>query len=91
MQEKRTHTRVPAKAIHETPANGVFITKNDLRNYGAFAGLFFLLLSAFAVPFWAENAKRAEKTKKRKRGEKTKKTGNAEVSPCQAVSFSLYY
>ena len=49
MQEKRTHTRVPAKAIHETPANGVFITKNDLRNYGAFAGLFFLLLSAFAV------------------------------------------
>ena len=57
MQEKRTHTRVPAKAIHETPANGVFITKNDLR----------------------------------KRGEKTTKTGNAEVSPCQAVSFSLYY
>ena len=49
MQEKRTPTRVPAKAIHETPANGVFITKNDLRNYGAFAGLFFLLLSAFAV------------------------------------------
>lgn len=49
MQKKRTHTRVPAKAIHETPANGVFITKNDLRNYGAFAGLFFLLLSAFAV------------------------------------------
>ena len=86
MQEKRTHTRVPAKAIHETPANGVFITKNDLRNYGAFAGLFFL-----PSPFWAENAKRAEKTKKRKRGEKTKKTGNAEVSPCQAVSFSLYY
>ena len=43
MQEKRTHTRVPAKAIHETPANGVFITKNDLRNYGAFAGLFFLI------------------------------------------------
>ena len=82
MQEKRTHTRVPAKAIHETPANGVFITKNDLRNYGAFAGL---------SPFWAENAKRVEKTKKRKRGEKTKKTGNAEVSPCQAVSFSLYY
>ena len=83
MQEKRTHTRVPAKAIHETPANGVFITKNDLRNYGAFAGLFFLLLSAFAVL--------GRKCKKRKRGEKTKKTGNAEVSPCQAVSFSLYY
>ena len=74
MQKKRTHTRVPAKAIHETPANGVFITKNDLRNYGAFAGLFFLLLSAFAVL-----------------GRKCKKAGNAEVSPCQAVSFSLYY
>lgn len=80
MQKKRTHTRVPAKAIHETPANGVFITKNDLRNYGAFAGLFFLLLSAFAVL-----------GRKCKKGRKDKKTGNAEVSPCQAVSFSLYY
>ena len=81
MQEKRTHTRVPAKAIHETPANGVFITKNDLRNYGAFAGLFFLLLSAFAVLG----------RKCKKGGKDKKKTGNAEVSPCQAVSFSLYY
>ena len=89
MQEKRTHTRVPAKAIHETPANGVFITKNDLRNYGAFAGLFFLLLSAFAV--LGRKCKKGVKDKKEKRGEKTKKTGNAEVSPCQAVSFSLYY
>ena len=65
MQEKRTHTRVPAKAIHETPANGVFITKNDLRNYGAFAGLFFLLLSAFAVL--------GRKCKKRKKEEKRQK------------------
>ena len=65
MQEKRTHTRVPAKAIHETPANGVFITKNDLRNYGAFAGLFFLLLSAFAVL-----------GRKCKKGRKDKKDGN---------------
>ena len=56
MQEKRTHTRVPAKAIHETPANGVFITKNDLRNYGAFAGLFSFCLPS---PFWAKNTKRA--------------------------------
>ena len=67
MQEKRTHTRVPAKAIHETPANGVFITKNDLRNYGAFAGLFFLLLSAFAVL--------GRKDKKEKKGRKDKKDG----------------
>ena len=62
MQEKRTHTRVPAKAIHETPANGVFITKNDLRNYGAFAGLFFLLLSAFAV--LGRKCKKGRKDKK---------------------------
>ena len=68
MQEKRTHTRVPAKAIHETPANGVFITKNDLRNYGAFAGLFFLLLSAFAVLG-------SGKDKKEKKGRKDKKDG----------------
>ena len=67
MQEKRTHTRVPAKAIHETPANGVFITKNDLRNYGAFAGLFFLLLSAFAVL--------GRKDKKEKKRRKDKKDG----------------
>ena len=88
MQEKRTHTRVPAKAIHETPANGVFITKNDLTMVPLQVFSFSFCLPS---PFWAENAKRAEKTKKRKRGEKTKKTGNAEVSPCQAVSFSLYY
>ena len=49
MQEKRTHKRIPLKTVRETPADGVYITKNDLRNYGAFAGLFFLLLSAFAV------------------------------------------
>ena len=72
MQEKRTHTRVPAKAIHETPANGVFITKNDLRNYGAFAGLFFLLLSAFAV-LGRKCKKGAEKTKNEKKGKKDKK------------------
>ena len=70
MQEKRTHTRVPAKAIHETPANGVFITKNDLRNYGAFAGLFFLLLSAFAV--LGKKYKKGVKDKKEKKGRKDK-------------------
>ena len=73
MQEKRTHTRVPAKAIHETPANGVFITKNDLRNYGAFAGLFFLLLSAFAV--LGKKYKKGVKDKKEKKGRKKKKDG----------------
>lgn len=73
MQEKRTHTRVPAKAIHETPATGVFITKNDLRNYGAFAGLFFLLLSAFAV--LGRKCKRGGKDKKEKKGRKDKKDG----------------
>ena len=62
MQEKRTHTRVPAKAIHETPANGVFITKNDLRNYGPFAGLCFLLLSSFAV--LGRKCKKSRKDKK---------------------------
>ena len=62
MQEKRTHTRVPSKTIRETPANGVFITKNDLRNYGAFAGLFFLLLSAFA--FLGKKCKKGRKDKK---------------------------
>lgn len=65
MQEKRTHTRVPSKTIRETPENGVFITKNDLRNYGAFAGILFLLLSAFAFL--------GRKCRKDKKGRKDKK------------------
>ena len=73
MQEKRTHTRVPEKEIQATPASGVFITKNDLRNYGAFAGLFFLLLSAFAG--LGKKYKKGVKDKKEKKGRKDKKDG----------------
>ncbi len=74
MQEKRTHTRVPLKTIRETPADGVYITKNDLRNYGAFAGLFFLLLSAFAV--LGRKCRKGKKDKKDKK--KNKHTDNSE-------------
>lgn len=65
MQEKRTHKRIPLKTVRETPADGVYITKNDLRNYGAFAGLFFLLLSAFAV--LGRKCKKGRKNKKDKK------------------------
>ena len=65
MQEKRTHKRIPLKTVRETPADGVYITKNDLRNYGAFAGLFFLLLSAFAV--LGRKCKKGRKNRKDKK------------------------
>ena len=74
MQEKRTHTRVPLKTIRKTPTDGVYITKNDLRNYGAFAGLFFLLLSAFAV--LGRKCRKGKKDKKDKK--KNKHTDNSE-------------
>ena len=47
--------------------------ENDLRNYGAFAGLFFLLLSAFAV--LGKKYKKGVKDKKEKKGRKDKKDG----------------
>ena len=50
-----------------------FNDKNDLRNYGAFAGLFFLLLSAFAV--LGRKCKKGGKDKKEKKGRKDKKDG----------------
>ena len=65
MQEKRTHKRIPLKTVRETPADGVYITNNDLRNYGAFAGLLFLLLSAFA--FLGKKCRNRRKNKKDKK------------------------
>lgn len=49
MQEKRTHYRVPIKKINETPANGVFLTREELHKYGIFAGLLLIVLTFFAV------------------------------------------
>lgn len=46
---KKKHCRIAVKEIHPTPANGIYVTKEDLRKYGAFAGLLFFLLACAAV------------------------------------------
>ena len=47
--EERKHTRVPLQEIRETSADGVYLTKEELRKYGVFAGLIFILLALVAL------------------------------------------
>ena len=49
MHEPRKHYRVALREIRETPANGVYLTKEELQKYGIFAGLILLVLTFFAV------------------------------------------
>lgn len=49
MNENRNHRRVPLQEIHENTANGVYLTKEELRKYGIFAGLILILLTFTAV------------------------------------------
>ncbi len=49
MQEPRKHTRVALREISETPSNGVYLTKEELRKYGIFAGVILSILTFFAV------------------------------------------
>lgn len=49
MQEPRKHTRVAVTEIKETPHNGVYLTKEELRKYGIFAGAVLFILTVFAV------------------------------------------
>lgn len=52
MHEKRRHYRVAMKEIKESPAEGVYVTNEELRKYGIFAGVMFLILTIFAVFDW---------------------------------------
>ena len=47
--EERKHTRVPLSEIKETSANGVYLTKEELRKYGIFAGIMAAVLTFFAL------------------------------------------
>ena len=47
--EERKHTRVPLSEIRETSANGVYLTKEELRKYGIFAGMMAAILAVFAL------------------------------------------
>ena len=49
MEENRKHTRVPLEKITETSANGIYLTKEELRKYGIFAGAMAVFLAFFAL------------------------------------------
>ena len=49
MHEPRKHYRVALREIKETPDSGVYLTKEELRKYGIFAGVVFLIMAFFAV------------------------------------------
>lgn len=49
MHEKRKHYRVAMKEIKESPAEGVYVTNAELRKYGVFAGILFLILTFLAA------------------------------------------
>lgn len=49
MEENRKHVRVPLAEIRETPADGIYVTKAELRKYGIFAGIFLGILTVFTV------------------------------------------
>lgn len=46
---ERKHTRIPLQEIRETSANGVYLTKEELRKYGVFAGIMAVILTFFAI------------------------------------------
>lgn len=48
MHEKRRHYRVALKEIKESPAEGIYVTNEELRKYGLFAGFLFVILTIFA-------------------------------------------
>ncbi len=48
MHEKRRHYRVALKEIKESPAEGIYVTNEELKKYGLFAGFLFVFLTIFA-------------------------------------------
>jgi len=47
--EERKHTRIPLHEIRENPDKGIYISQNELKKYGIFAGLLLFLLSIVAL------------------------------------------
>ena len=73
MQEKRTHTRVPAKAIHETPANGVFHHKERSEKLWCLCRSF--LSPSVCLRRSGQKMQKGRKRQKREKGEKRQKDG----------------
>ena len=49
MHEHRRHYRVALREIKETPAEGIYLTKDEIRKYGLSTGLLFFFLTISAV------------------------------------------
>ena len=49
MQETKKHYRVPAKEIHETPANGTYILAAELKKLKLYAAVLIGILAALAI------------------------------------------
>jgi len=47
--EERKHTRIPLHEIRENPDKGIYISQNELKKYGIFAGLLLFLLGIVAL------------------------------------------
>ena len=49
MHQKRRHYRVALREIKESPAEGIYVTNEELRKYGIFAGIVLFLLTVVAL------------------------------------------
>lgn len=47
--EERKHTRIPLSEIKESSDKGVYLTKEELRKYGIFAGIVLCLVGIAAL------------------------------------------
>ena len=48
MNENRKYYRVALNEVRENPDKGIYLTQNELKKYGIFAGLIAALLAFFA-------------------------------------------
>lgn len=46
--QKRKHYRVATKNVHETPANGVYITKAEQQQFCIYSAIAFIFLATLA-------------------------------------------
>ena len=47
--EERKHYRVALQEIRENPDIGIYLTQNEVKKYGLFAGLMLAVLAFFAI------------------------------------------
>ncbi|MBP3307497.1 MAG: hypothetical protein J6L66_07745 [Anaerotignum sp.] len=47
--EERKHYRVALSELRENPDKGIYLTQNELKKYGIFAGLIMFLLGIVAL------------------------------------------